>query len=80
MTTIASAGNADTACLQFVLEKGYKIKAFIEDMNTTFYAEKDGESFAAENGMELLGLITLWENYKYSWQSLLGKDTYENIK
>ncbi len=47
MATIGSAGNADTACHQVLMDKGYCIKAYSGD-RLSFVAEKDGESFAAE--------------------------------
>ncbi len=68
---LASAGNSETACLQTLLNKGYKISA--DEDEECFKATKDGNLFSAENGIELLGLVALWEHYGDDWQEALEK-------
>ena len=79
---LVSAGNSETACLQAVREKGYKVSSVIEESeNPTvhFTAKKDNNSFCADTGIELLGLIALWEHYGDNWQQGLDKKTWEQL-
>lgn len=89
MATIGSAGNAITACLQALLDKGYRLRAVGPDEEGcySYVASRDGESFAAENGMELLGLVALWEMWGEDWQNKGlgrgrkgGEDPWEQIE
>lgn len=79
---IASAGNAHTACLQAVMEKGFAISVLSEkDDETliTYFAKRGDDYVSAENGIELFGLVCLLETYGAKWQELLEKKPYDNI-
>ena len=83
MKKIASAGNSDTACLQVVLEKGFKIESEVVGESgeeiVWFEAKKDDIILAANSGIELLGLVSLWEFAGKDWKDLLDKLPYNNI-
>lgn len=77
MATIATAGNSSTACLQALQDKGYVV-SYAEP---GFVAKKDNESFAAENFIELLGLVALWEMWGKDWQEKgCGRDAWEKLE
>lgn len=83
MATIASAGNSDMACLQCLIDKGYKLKCVRckGEERGTYVAEKGEHTFAAENGIELLGLVALWERWGRGWQEKgCGKGTWDKIE
>ncbi len=81
MISIGSAGNSTTACLQEIINRGYKVSTESSDDRSFYYAKKDGYAFSASNGMELLGLVVIGEQYGDNWREVLGgKDTWENIE
>jgi hypothetical protein len=78
MLHIATAGNSTTACLQVVLDKGFKVT---HREGGTYHATKEGFSYAAETPIELLGLVALGEMYGEDWQHRgLGRDAWEQIE
>jgi hypothetical protein len=78
---IATAGNSDTACLQAVLEKGFKITSIdAKDFRVHLVAKRDDIVVAAESGMALLGLVCLVETYGKNWKDLLEKKPYDQIE
>lgn len=69
---LSSAPSTTNPCLLILRDKGYKLQATCERQPTgetlcIYIAEKDGRRFAANSSPELLGLVTLWENYGESW-------------
>lgn len=90
MATIGLAGNAETACLQLMLSKGYTVSCTTEEVlrpvdqfapkRNHYVAAKDGETFASGDIVSLLGLITLWENYGNEWQEKgLGNQKSDDV-
>jgi hypothetical protein len=60
---ITIAGNVDTACLNKLLDKGYKLKV----KDSEYIAEKDGNTFVGLNAIELLGVVCLFEEDGEKW-------------
>lgn len=73
MTTICSAGNLETACLQHLLDKGYKIQAETRETQNGVYinkfiATKPGFKFVADDTVtELYGIVMLYETQGDNW-------------
>jgi hypothetical protein len=62
------AGNTTNPSLIVLRSKGYKLRIEQEKNGQTCYvATKDGQSFLAYSGPELLGLVALWENLGDDW-------------
>jgi hypothetical protein len=61
--SLGSHGNVYNTCLLIVKERGYRLS--IDDAGvsspTIWVAEKDGYDFRADNPIELLGLIAVYE-------------------
>lgn len=71
---IASAGNTENPAVLILLEKGYTVTCRIyteipEDISLELVAEKDGNTFIASNGPELLGIVMIGELRGPNWQT-----------
>ena len=69
---LSSAPSTDNPCLLLLREKNYRLritcsKKLSRESLCIYIAEKEGRRFAANSGPELLGLVTLWENYGENW-------------
>lgn len=67
MASLATAGNVHSTCLRILRARGYalarEIGRYEEDDGPHGYrAEKDGFSFSADNPIELLGLVAIYEH------------------
>lgn len=78
---IASAGNSDTACLQALFDKGYRV--ICDDEYTAIKLNSDGteNTFSGDTAMEVLGLVTIGEMWGENWQKKgLGRSAWERIE
>jgi hypothetical protein len=72
---LTATGNSESACLQSIFDKGYKItfKVFDEELYKEIICEyraiKNKNEFSAFSPMELLGLIHMWELQGNNWTS-----------
>ena len=68
---LTSAGNTYNGCLYVLRTKGCQLSVEEFDENGSvellWRAEKDGNTFAADSPVELLGIYTLWENLGEGW-------------
>lgn len=68
---IASAGNTVNHALEVLRIKGYSVvldpDANEDEMNR-YWATKDGRDFVAPGPVEVLGLVTLWEQFGDDWR------------
>jgi hypothetical protein len=66
--SLVSAGNTSNPCLLVLRSKGYELQfEQAEDGQSLFLARKDGCEFLGYSPVELLGLVTLWENLGVDW-------------
>lgn len=67
---LCAAGNVVVPSYLALKSKGYVIepKSLRQD-NETWWAEKDGLRFQADNVIELLGLVTMYEIRGIDWQA-----------
>lgn len=66
-TSLVASGNTYNPALLVLRAKGYDIWLEKGDNGTLGCARKDGHSFLAYTGPELLGLVTLWEHLGDNW-------------
>ena len=88
MVSLGSHANVWTTCLQLLRRRGYRLELALDDVDDgededgpdgwssgSWSAEKDGFSFEADNPIELLGLVALYEeirpeeNKPYWWSA-----------
>jgi hypothetical protein len=66
-TSLVASGNTYNPCLIVLREKGYELWLEKGDERSLWCARKDGQSFLAYSGPELLGLVALWEHFGEDW-------------
>ena len=67
MSKLASHPNLFNCCLNLLRRKGYTLKLYSDDgsvdfAHLTWEAVKEGDSYTADNPIELLGLIAIEDN------------------
>jgi hypothetical protein len=68
---ITSAGNTANHALEVLKTKGYTVvlyPAADEDGLNDYWATKDGRDFIAADPVEVLGLVSLWEQFGDDWR------------
>jgi hypothetical protein len=68
---IASAGNTANHALEVLDAKGYSVVLYpdaSEDGLYDYWATKDGRDFVARDPVEVLGLVTFWEQFGDDWR------------
>lgn len=68
---IASAGNTVNHALEALRAKGYTVvlrPAASDDALNQYWATRDGRDFIACDPVEVLGLISLWEQFGDEWR------------
>ena len=73
ITQIRIAGNTIAPCFTVIKQKGYEIETCVnknsdDDYFYTWNAVKNSRSFSATCPVELLGLISMWENRGDNWK------------
>ena len=69
---IMSAGNTYNPCLLVLRSKGYQLSAeAMDDGGLLWIARKGDSSFAGHTPPEVLGLVTLGEEFGAEWQRQL---------
>lgn len=61
---LCAAGNVEVPAYLVLRQKDYTVTASTKD---TWYAEKDGLRFQAQNLIELLGLVSMYEIRGVHW-------------
>jgi hypothetical protein len=67
MATLNNHVNVWGTCLQILHRKGFRMRLELDadsDFEGTYVAEKDGLDFLADNPLELLGLVAIYEEVK----------------
>jgi len=89
--SLTSHANVRNSCLHILHTRGYKLKAEAELMadgdwptDARWTAEKDGFFFTADNPMELLGLVAIYDFVQPSkdvpyWWRLDCPDHWDNL-
>lgn len=71
---ITSAGNTANHALEALRAKGYTVVLYPsadEDGSNDYWATKDGRDFIASDPVEVLGLVSLWEQFGDAWRDRL---------
>jgi hypothetical protein len=66
-TCLVASGNTYNPSLIVLRQKGYDVWLEKGDNGSLWCAKKDGQSFLAYTGPELLGLVALWEHLGKNW-------------
>jgi hypothetical protein len=66
-SSLVASGNTYNPCLIVLRDKGYELWLEKGEDRSLWCARKDGQSFLAYSGPELLGLVTLWEHLGEGW-------------
>ena len=69
---LTSAGNIVNPALLVLRSKGYELgfdRTSNEYGGGTWWAERDGNFFTAEDSVTLLSLVSIWENRGEDWQN-----------
>ncbi|MFO0810190.1 MAG: hypothetical protein U0746_16335 [Gemmataceae bacterium] len=66
-TSLVASGNTYNPCLLVLRQKGYDLWLERGDDGSLWCARRDGQTFVAYTGSELLGLVALWEAFGPAW-------------
>lgn len=64
---ITAAGNTGNPCLLILRSEGYHLWLEPRVQGSLWCASKDGVSFSADSGPELLGIVMLWQRFGPDW-------------
>lgn len=77
-SSLVASGNTYNPSLIVLREKGYDLWLEPGENGSLWCARKDGQSFLAYTGPELLGLVALWEHFGPNWNRQTP-DIYEEL-
>ena len=75
---IAAAGNTNNPCLLILRHAGYDLWLEPTEQGSLWCASKNGFHFMGHSGAELLGIVTLWEQFGPEWNQQ-GPDVYGEL-
>jgi hypothetical protein len=86
MAALVGSGNVYNTCLRIMRSRGYSL-TFESTENDFFqwWAEKNGYDFVANNPIELLGLVSIYEYHQPDgpptdyWWSVDGSNIYDEL-
>ncbi len=64
---LVASGNTNNPCLIVLRQRGYDLWLEPGDNGSLWCARKCDQHFLAYSGPELLGLVTLWEQFGVAW-------------
>ena len=77
-SSLVASGNTYNPSLIVLRQKGYELWLEKGEDRSLWCAKKDGQSFLAYTGPELLGLVVLWEQLGKNWNKQ-NPDIYSEL-